>query len=267
MNTAPIFVGGAGRSGTTLLRVVLDTHPHIACGPELKLIPSIAAHWENTAKHFQEILKSYQLTPAELNRSYQSFIRHLLQPFLDKSGKQRVAEKTPNNVFFFYHLHQMFPQSPLIHCIRDGRDVVCSLLTMNWINPETGKKLPYVENAENAAHYWVRSVAAGRASARNSSVKNRYHEIRYEDVVNEPEATLKELFDFLEEPWDPAVLDFHLTRRDLRAESSAQQVSQELYSYSAGRWTRDLKGEDKDTVKSIAGDLLIELGYAVDQRW
>ena len=81
MNTAPIFVGGAGRSGTTLLRVVLDTHPHIACGPELKLIPSIAAHWENTAKHFQEILKSYQLTPAELNRSYQSFIRHLLQPF------------------------------------------------------------------------------------------------------------------------------------------------------------------------------------------
>lgn len=53
----------------------------------------------------------------------------------------------------------------------------------------------------------------------------------------------------------------------MQAESSAHQVSQKLYSHAAGRWTRDLTGKNRDTVKSIAGNLLIELGYAVDHSW
>ena len=66
---------------------------------------------------------------------------------LQKAGKARVAEKSPNNVFFFQHLSHIFPESPLVHVIRDGRDVVCSLLTMNWIDPKTGQPIPGVAPA------------------------------------------------------------------------------------------------------------------------
>ena len=56
-------------------------------------------------------------------------------------------EKSPNNVYFFEHLNYMFPDSPLVHVIRDGRDVVCSLLTMDWINPKNGQRLKHTTNA------------------------------------------------------------------------------------------------------------------------
>ena len=68
------------------------------------------------------------------------FIVNLLEPLRRSAGKPRVAEKTPNNVFYFSHLHRIFPDSTFIHMVRDGRDVVSSLLTMNSL--PTDKTMP-----------------------------------------------------------------------------------------------------------------------------
>jgi hypothetical protein len=264
---APIFVGGCGRSGTTLLRVILDTHPNIACGPELKLIPGIARDWATSVRHLSDLLSAYGLSPTDVNRCYREFIESFLAKLPGLAGKTRVAEKTPNNVFFFRHLNQLFPESPLIHVIRDGRDVVCSLLSVDWIDPVENRKLPITESAEAAASFWRDAVTAGREAARSESVSARYYELRYEDVVSSPEATLRPLFEFLREPWSPGVLEFHAARRDLAGESSADQVSRGLYTHSVGRWQRDLSDRDRETVKRIAGDLLVELGYEEDLDW
>jgi hypothetical protein len=75
------------------------------------------------------------------------------------------------------------------------------------------------------------------------------------------------LFEFLGEPWDDAVLRFHENARQLAGESSAEQVSKPLYTSASGRWAKDLTGSNKTAVKAVAGDLLIELGYAADQDW
>jgi protein-tyrosine sulfotransferase len=267
LDKSPIFIGGAGRSGTTLLRVILDTHPNIVCGPEFKIIPSIAEHWANTARSYESVLQSYNLSPEKFSSSYASFILDLLGPLLEKSGKQRIAEKSPNNVFYFYHLNQMFPESPLVHLIRDGRDVVCSLLTMNWMSADSNKKLPYTESAAEAARYWVQAVTTGRKAGSTPSAQRKYFEVRYEDIIQNPESTLRSLFTALDEPWDPCVLEFHTKKRDLGEESSASQASQKMYSSSLGRWERDLADEDKYVVKRVAGDLLIELGYAKSSDW
>lgn len=267
LDKSPIFIGGAGRSGTTLMRVILDTHPNIVCGPEFKIIPSILEHWANTARRFGSILRSYNLSTEKLSSSYASFILDLLGPLLEKSGKQRIAEKSPNNVFYFYHLSQMFPESPLVHLIRDGRDVVCSLLTMNWVSADSNKRFSYTENAAEAARYWVQAVAVGKKAGSMPSAQRKYFEVRYEDIVQNPEPTLRRLFTALDEPWNPCVLEFHTKKRDLGEESSASQVSQKLYSSSVGRWKRDLADEDKKMVKEVAGDLLIELGYAKSNDW
>jgi hypothetical protein len=267
-NNAPIFLGGAGRSGTTLLRVILDSHPNIACGPELKVTPQICQMWHTIQSSYMTALREQFLTDDDVARSFGSLILSLLEKNRLHENKRRVAEKSPNNVFFFSHLHRLFPGSPLVHVIRDGRDVVSSLLGMNWGDPVTGKPVEYTRDARKAASYWAHAVRAGRsAAAQTPSLAARYHELRYEQIVTSPVPTLQKLFAFLGEPWDPAVLRFHEKKRRLGDESSAAQVSAELNTNALGRWKKDLAPKDRLAVKEIAGDLLIELGYAANHDW
>lgn len=265
---SPIFVGGASRSGTTLVRVILDSHPRIACGPELKVTPLVCRMWQDFQSVLFPALRHHHLTQDDLANSF----RRLLESFLEKdsalAGKPRVAEKSPDNVFYFAHLHRLFPDSPLIHVIRDGRDVVCSLLRMNWVNLKTGQPAEHTRDARSAAAYWVRAVQSGRAAARtHPSLTRRYFEFRYERLVARPEEMLRSLFAFLEEPWDPEVLRFHERQRDLAGESSASQVSKAINARSIARWKTDLGAKDKIAVKEIAGPLLVELGYAANDDW
>jgi hypothetical protein len=155
----------------------------------------------------------------------------------------------------------MFPESPLIHVIRDGRDVVCSLLQMDWVDPATKKRFDYTTDVAAAARYWVDTVEAGRSTADHPTASDLYHEVRYEDLITEPEATLRELFEFIGEPFNPCVLEFHHRKRELAGESSAEQVSQPIHRGSVGRWQRDLDDDECALVEEITGGLLLELGY------
>jgi hypothetical protein len=268
MSRPPIFIGGAGRSGTTLLRVILDSHPNIACGPELKVTPAICALWQDFQTSQSPPLREHLLTPGDINAIFAQMIIALLEKSRQKSAKPRIAEKSPNNVFYFEHLNCIFPDSPLIHVIRDGRDVVCSLLSMNWIDSKTDKPLDYTRDAHKAAVYWARAVQSGRIVARKKpSVAARYTEVRYEELISDPALALRALFAFLDEAWDPAVLGFHEQKRTLAGESSGDQVSRALYDSAIGRWQRDLRPEHKSAIKEVAGDLLVELGYARDNDW
>jgi hypothetical protein len=267
MSLAPIFIGGASRSGTTLLRVILDTHPNIACGPEIKVIPVLCDLWHRFQTVYLPALQEHCLSAADIHAVYRQAIVALLTPYCRRAGKQRMAEKSPNNIYVFEHLNYIFPESPLIQVIRDGRDVICSLLTMNWIDLGTGQPAPYTRDVRTAAEFWVASVRSGRAGLQKPAFRNCYREVRYEDMVLSPETTLRELFRFLEEPWDPCVLEFHKQERRLGDESSASQVTRQLYTSAVGRWSQDMKPEHKSVVKEVAGDLLIELGYAADRDW
>ncbi len=267
MLETPIFVGGAGRSGTTLTRVILDSHPSIACGPEMKVLPKICQLWQDCRRIHDSTLRSYFLSHEDLNAAFARMVTSLLEPYHRDSGKPRIAEKSPNNVLFFRHLHVLFPASPLIHVIRDGRDVVCSLLTMNWVNPSTGEPLDYTRDVRKAAGYWVKAVQAGRTATQKPSFAERYHELRYEDIIANTEPALRALFAFLGEPWDDGVLSFHEKERHLAAPSNATEVSQPIFTRSLGRWKTELPPAQKDAVKEVAGELLIELGYARNMDW
>ena len=156
----------------------------------------------------------------------------------------------------------------MIHVIRDGRDVVCSLLQMEWRDAKTGQKIESTRDARGAAAYWVRAVSAARAAVRQfPTLAPRYLELRYEGLVASPEETLRSLFAFLGEEWDSRVLRYHERFRNLGGESSANQVSRPINMRGLARWKTDLSEADKDVVKQIAGPLLIELGYAADQDW
>ena len=148
-NNQVIFIGGSGRSGTTLLRVILDSHPRIFCGPELKVTPLIAKmHLDLQAN--AQALQAYQLSQQDIQSLCQQFLLLITQRALQNSNKERLAEKTPTNARFFQQIHYLFPQSPLIQVIRDGRDVVCSLLKMDWMDASTNQPLDYTQDFEKA---------------------------------------------------------------------------------------------------------------------
>ncbi len=266
--SGPVFLGGAGRSGTTLLRVMLDAHPRICCGPELKILPSIAEWYLNLTRNFAPVLQSYAIAPTNLRRQFREFVEGLVENYRCVSGKPRWAEKTPHNILFSVPLGEIFPDARFLHMVRDGRDVVCSLVSMNWINPLTGRKWDYVQNIANAARYWREVVTLARQQAEHPTVAGRVLEVHYETLVAEPAATMRRVLQFLDEPWDDAVLSYHVKNRGREPlEASTEQAVQPLTSRSVGRWKNDMTKLDKAAFKAEAGELLKALGYAADDRW
>ena len=263
-NSGPIFVVGAGRSGTTLMRVMLDSHPRICCGPELKLLLYIGQQYQMfTGGGLRPILESYGNTVSDVQRQFREFIEGLVENFRRASGKPRWAEKTPTNVEVMVPLGEIFPDAQFIHILRDGRDVTCSLVTMDWINLSTGRKMPMAENITSAARYWRDTITAARKQAAHPSLTGRVLEVRYEALVTEPAATMRQVLAFLGEEWDDAVLSHHTKdRKSEPTESSTTQVSKPITQSALGRWQRDMTERDKADFKAEAGALLTELGYA-----
>ena len=183
-------------------------------------------------------------------------------------GKLRWAEKTPNNVMQMLALGDLFPEARFIHILRDGRDVACSLIRMEWVEGTTREKVDYTQSISNAAQYWNKVVRWAREQMMHPSLAGRVIEVRYESLVADPEGNMREVLRMLEEPWDPAVLLPHLKDRTEEArESSTDAVSEPIYTKAVGRWQTEMTPRDKAAFKVEAGVLLTELGYAQSDYW
>ena len=263
----PIFVGGMPRSGTTLLRAMLDRHPNIACGPELRAIPALAAFTSQTRSAYADVLAGhYGLDPADYDAAGRALIESFLTPYLSAQKKKRVAEKTPANVLHFKELWRLFPDAYFIHVVRDGRDVTASLKNMPWRDPKTGKVLEMISNSAVAGLTWKQHIDAAHSA---KTVIGNYFEFRYEDLVAEPEAQLRQLMRFLEEPWCDDMLHFEEGKNIFAGadEASAPQIAKPLYQSSVSRWRNDLTKDDKAALAPIISELLVLLGYEKSHAW
>jgi hypothetical protein len=264
----PIFVVGADRSGTTLMRVILDSHPRICCGPELKLLPLIAELYQKASGGFLPSLENYGNTLPGVQGCFRALIEGLAENFRRAAGKPRWAEKTPPNAHFMVPLGEIFPEARFIHLLRDGRDVACSLLTMDWIDLTTGHKSYHTETMTGAARHWRDTVMAAREQAAHPSLTGRVLEVRYEALVTDTAATMRQVLAFLGEEWDDAVLAHHTKehRRDEAWHPSTAQTLKPVDQSALGRWQHDMTPLDKAAFKAEAGALLTTLGYA-DADW
>lgn len=262
----PIFIGGVPRSGTTLLRVILDTHPRIHCGTELRVVQAVAALWASAERTAQPLLRDACGVDSErLRRIFVDLLLAYLRPAWQSSGKPRIAEKTPFNVLVFPELRTLFPDSPLVHVIRDVRDVVASRLERDRAAaggaPVDGPAL-----AAERAREWAAVMTIRRRMREHEELARGYFEIRYEALVRQPRETLEPLFAFLGEAFDPDVLGFHRVAREVDGteEWSAEAVRRPVFQSSCGRWRRSLTAAEHAAVLEVAGRELSELGYASD---
>ena len=240
-----IFVAGCPRSGTTFLAAALGAHPGVVDLGEVKPIKAavgaLAALPEDAAAvRFRRILERVRR--------------------LGLSAHLRGVEQTPETVFILGAALRAYPQARAIHLVRDGRDVVCSLLEKGWLGDATGgddvgqahgaharfwvepdrrEEFERASEAQRAAWAWRRHVSAGLASA-----GERILELRYEELAADPPATARRLGDEL-------ALDAELLEPALAA----------VHTRSIGRWRRDLTPEQIAAVDGEAGGLLRKLGY------
>ena len=186
--------------------------------------------------------------------------------YLKQQQKPQVALKHPLHIIILKQLFHHFPHMKFIHVIRDGRDTVCSLRTHPKRRMKHGKIVsnPIRNPYKWCVRQWVSCVLQGRQWQHHP----QYLEITYEDLVNNTIPTMETVFRFLNLPMidKQQLLGFYQREK---AEKHLQniEVGQPIYQKTIGRWQKDLTKKEQQIFKNMAGDLLIQLGYVVDNFW
>ena len=275
---SPIFVVGSGRSGTTLLQLMLNAHPAIAVAGELhffdqilelrkrvpdlgtraqidelfKLLPSLAGF--RYLADFEPVLAVSRDRMIAADRpSYELLYRSLLEGFCSQQGARRFGEKTTVNLRYLEPLVRLFPNARIIHIVRDPRAAVASRLKVPWASDDV------VTNALK----WKLEVSCGRAFAEQRDLADgRFFEIRYEEVVAEPAAALRRVCDFVGEPYDGRMLDYHTSASAyVASEPWKSGTTKPVYASSLDSWRSDLSEPQVFLIELIAGAEMAHYGY------
>lgn len=252
---SPIFILGAERSGTTLLRLILDSHERIAIGPEsgfmgavetLKQIPG----W----KHGTGWYERFGVTEDEMNARIRAFFADFFGDYAKRQGKIRWGEKTPFHCWHIEEMSNIFPDAVFVGIVRHPAATALSLL--RWHHP-------WDESLER----WVRvNTEVLRLGAVLGS--QRFALCRYEDVVLHTEPTMRALIAFLGEPWSDLLLRHDKVQRAKKAprvSDGGTRPGDSIDSTRVGRWITQLTIEQHETVEAVAGPLCRLLGYEPDQ--
>lgn len=278
------FVVGATRSGTTLLRLMLDSHPELAIPFETHFLRKVIRRFKEgrvTPEEVTELVAGHRRWPdfgleredylsrlrevKPLNAA--DSIRAFYRLYAEKQGKPRWGDKSPGYVKRMPLISAVLPEARFVHIIRDGRAVAASVVSRT-LGPDT---------VPEAADLWKRRIERARATAGDVP---HYLEVRFEDLITDTEPVLRRICEFIELDFDSAMLDYHERARERLGERRRRRHGppRETPGLPGGhrltmkpprkdqitKWRRNLSDDDVRAFEAIAGDLLVELGYEVD---
>ena len=286
------FVVGVPRSGTTMLRLMLDAHPELAIPPETYFIPRASKAWRRAqeprrshdpVEALAEAIAGFRRWP-DFHLDADAFrervrarrpatagegIRCFYEMYAEKMGKPRWGDKTPHYLRRMDVIHELLPEARFVHVVRDGRAVALSIKDL-WFGPST---------FEECAEYWVHRIDEARHRAKGLP---HYMEVRYEDLVRQPETQLRRIAEFIELPFDGSMVRYyeHVDERiametpptevapDGRVVSSEERkqiitnVSRRPDPTRIDSWRTEMQNPaERRAFEAIAGQRLAELGY------
>jgi hypothetical protein len=274
-----VFIVGCPRSGTTLLQRILNANSRLAVIHE--------THW--IAKFYQKAVKETPegwVSPELLRKlgkhpkfkylgisreemlswhngepvSYAAFVASVFDRYGQDHGKPLVGDKTPAYARFVDLLHSLWPAARFIHLIRDGRDVCLS--AVNWKKP--GRLLLRASTWKpdtdvTAALWWEWHVRMARQSGQGLGPE-RYYEVRYEALVDQPAEETVKLCAFLGLPYEATMLRFHEGRTRTEAGLDPKEAWLPI-TPGLRNWRTQMPAREVERIEAAAGDLLDELGY------
>lgn len=209
----PIFIVGCQRSGTSLLRRILDSHSSIACPPESQFIlPLIEILRGNSASERHKYLTglaSMGYGRSEVEKSLGRFVSSFFDGYAASQGKRRWADKSPSYVDCLPELLAMFGlHARFVLIIRHGMDVAFSLSAAHRDYPAIRNHVADARGnvAIGAARFWSeQNEKIGKFRTANPDA---CFQLRYEQLTTDPAGSLVPMFAFLGEPWEPDVIDY-----------------------------------------------------------
>lgn len=275
----PVFIVGAARSGTTLLRLILDAHSDLAVCGELHFYDQVSRvdgrpTTIETEEDLERAARSVERTVAfrllesgsplleravdRLRRRIPCAFDHLhlalMQAYVDLEGDgdERPGEKTPANVRYMERIRRNFPRARFVHLVRDPRGVAASSIDVE-------------ANSDDVVIHaltWRCDVYRAREFLRRRS--DAVLEVRYEDLVREPRRWLGQLTSFLDIPFQEGMLRYHADAEDafrVEREPWKAGATRPIYRSSVERWKERLRPVQVRLVETVAGRFLGEYGY------
>lgn len=265
----PFFVVGNPRSGTTLLRFILSSHPKIYIPDETGFLPFLLkdVEAELSLAQVRRILERI----GRLNHFWHGMVDNVsafydalpepkLAHVLDALYRQKVAEhgatrwgdKTPSYVLYIPLLSKIFPTAQFVHLIRDGRDAVVSA-QKKW-----GSKRRYMDNYYLLKN-WVKHVERGRECGHRLG-RDRYLEVRYEAIVQQSRQVVEQVCAFLDIEFHPEMLNHTRLAREQIKPGGHIEVREPISTASVQRWKSEMSPFDQKMADRIAGSTLSALG-------
>jgi len=259
LTAPPIFVIGVHRSGTTLLRLILDSHSRLACPTESIFLLPLSTLWRDGKA--MAGLRAMGFDEEHVLAKLREFSSYYFSSYTGARGKQRWADKSPHYIDCLDFIERLYgPQCQYVFIYRHGLDVACSVGEKVIRQAEAMKQAcgdPYA----GGARYWAEQCR--KMLAFQAQHANRVFCMRYEALVAEPEKHCRALFEFLGEPWEEQVLQFHQHEH-----TSAPGLEDPIAAMSRGFTPsvgnyRKLPAETVARMQAEAAEVLRELGYEI----
>jgi hypothetical protein len=254
------YIVGCPRSGTTMLQQALNRHSQIAIPPETAFFSFLLSSWRIQQEHLRRLNADLGINlippatrirrPFEARSYYEELVR-LYVKRLGKPGITHFGDKTPEHLSHLHRIGCLFPDSKVVLIFRDGRDVAASLRRLPWTTRDL-----YVNFA-----LWLYCYRLQRVAQR--SMKLPLTCVRYEDLVNNPEAELRRILAFLGLPYEAQVVDGSgntdgVPPWEYPWKSHAFEA---ITSSRIGLWRSELSRDQVAVLEGWGGGLLRELGY------
>jgi len=276
--TNPFFIIGSGRSGNTLLRSLLVSGNEVSIPPESYVLPRVYRRYKVLSFLKWDVLSSIVVSEFEAYKEYYTWeanlykahqktrafnkneksLAHILNAIYTSYSEptginiKRWGDKTPINTIFIDKIARIFPKAQYIHIIRDPRDVVCSYVKANLY-----------DDYNSALAFWKQANIKAEALKEQLSV-SQFIQLRYEDLVTNPEQELKRVCVFLNLEYKPEMLLFWQNKDslgDVKYNEHHKNIGNPISTSSIGKWRQILTSEESAAIEKSVSDLMFRYQY------
>jgi hypothetical protein len=273
-SVAPFFIVGSSRSGSTLLRLMLASHSHIAIPSETWYLSALVERFpfdrllrDNEVSEAISVMTSHYTWPdmgldvAEVRSRVanssgvrlRDLVEIVYRRHMAVEGKSRWGDKTPAYIEIVPSLAAMFRDAKFIHLIRDGRDVAKSFQRQGWHGPWM----------HGYTREWLRAVELDMKLSK-TPLNERILRVLYEELILHPESTLRRICVFLGETFEDQMLQWHAKVDNavpLREKRFHTGLSRNMNPSDVGRWKGEMTSRQIFVAEALIGAQLSRFGY------